>query len=132
MLVKDFGYAETSQRTGIKEGTLRQWARRFHWHTPFVHSQVVTTVTQSPATAHAEALAERKAQSRSLLSEYQVRAATEAAAHAQPLSITRQVNDLASIHSKVWPEDQSKPTHFTLNQLNINSLSVDDTQTLDA
>ncbi len=125
MLVKDFGYDETSKRTGIKAGTLRQWARRFNWHTPFVHSQVVTTVTQSPVNAHAEAIAERKQQSRALLSEYQVKALHEATAHEKPLSITRQVNDLASIHAKVWPEEQTSGNSFSLNVLNLNMFSDD-------
>ncbi len=132
ILVKDFGYAETSARTGIKEPTLRQWAKRGKWNTPFVHSQVVTTVTQRPADAHAAALSERKQQSRALLSEYQVRAATEAAAHEKPLSITRNVKDLADIHSKVWPEDQTKEANFSLNVLNLNMFSDDSTPELDA
>jgi hypothetical protein len=76
-------------------------------------------------------MAERKAQSRTLLSEYQVRAATEAATHKKPLSITRQVNDLASIHAKVWPEDQTKEANFSLNVLNLNMFSDTDGPTLD-
>jgi hypothetical protein len=125
MLVADIGYQETQQRTGIPANTLYQWARRFGWNQPIVHSQTVRTVRQAPADAHSAILAERKAQSRSLLSEYQIKAATEAAAHEKPLSITRQVSDLASIHAKVWPEDQTNSNAFTLNVLNMGSLDVD-------
>ncbi len=70
ILVKDVGYDETSKRTGIKPGTLRQWARRFHWHTPFVHSQAVTTVTRSPADAHADALADHECKTKLGLAKY--------------------------------------------------------------
>ncbi len=122
MLVADVGYQETEKRTGISANTLYQWSRRFGWSQPVVHSQTVRTVRQTPADAHSAILAERKAQSRSLLSEYQVRAATEASAHPKPLSITRQVNDLASIHAKVWPEEQGTNTQFSLNVLNLNML----------
>ncbi len=127
MMVADFGYQETEQRTGIPANTLYQWARRFGWNQPIVHSQSVRTVRQAPADAHSAILAERKAQSRTLLAEYQIKAATEAAAHAQPLSITRQVNDLASIHSKVWPEEQTTSNVFSLNVLNLTMLDGDDT-----
>ncbi len=122
MLVADVGYQETEQRTGIPANTLYQWARRFGWNQPIVHSQSVRTVRQAPAEAHSAILAERKAQSRSLLAEYQIKAATEAAAHEKPLSITRQVNDLASIHSKVWPEEQTASNVFSLNVLNLTML----------
>ncbi len=123
MLVAAVGYQDTARKTGIPANTLYQWARRFQWNTPIPHGQAVRTVRQAPADAHGAILAERKAQSRTLLSEYQVRAATEAAAHDKPLSITRQVNDLASIHAKVWPEDQGNTTQFSLNVLNLNMLA---------
>ncbi len=92
ILVKDVGYDETSKRTGIKAGTLRQWARRFHWHTPFVHSQAVTTVTQSPADAHATILAEHERKTKLGLASY-------AATQADHLAKNGKLKDSGHVHN---------------------------------
>ncbi len=131
ILVADVGYNEASRQLNIPAPTLRQWAHRGQWSTPMRTDERVTLVTRSPADAHSVVMSERKAQSRTLLSEYQVKALHEATAHEKPLSITRQVNDLASIHAKVWPEDQTQSATFSLNVLNLNMLSSEDGPTLD-
>ncbi len=131
MLVAEIGYKETEARTGIAANTLYQWSNRFGWNKPIEHSQAVRTVREAPADVLSATLAARKQESRAKLSEYQVRAATEAAAHEKPLSITRQVNDLASIHAKVWPEEQGSTAQFSLNVLNLNMFSDTDGPTLD-
>ncbi len=78
MLVADLGYAETSQRTGIKEPTLRQWSKRFGWSVTRPHAQAVTSVTRAPADAHADALAELEAQTRLSLAKSAARMSHEA------------------------------------------------------
>ncbi len=92
ILVKDFGYDETSKQTGIKPGTLRQWARRYHWHTPFVHSQAVTTVTQAPGDAHAALMAKLEVETRASLA----RSAANMAEQAQSAEL-KQSSDVHNV-----------------------------------
>lgn len=120
LLVIQHGQREAARLAGLNEDTVCSWAKRYGWS---VASKPQARTGNTPAVERiTDVLAERKAQSRSLLSQYQIRAATEAAAHEKPLSITRQVNDLASIHSKVWPEEQSSTQVFSLNVLNLSML----------
>ncbi len=125
LLVIEHGQKKASELSGEPYEKVRKWTQRGNW----LSSQSVPT--RGTVERITDVLAERKAQSRTLLSEYQVRAATEAAAHEKPLSITRQVNDLASIHAKVWPEDQTQSATFSLNVLNLNMLSEDQPMTSD-
>ncbi len=127
VLVVQHGQREAARLAGLNENTVRSWAMRFGWS----KNEVQPNRNHSVSDNVAATLASRKAQSRTLLSEYQIKAATEAAAHEKPLSITRQVNDLASIHAKVWPEDQTQGATFSLNVLNLNMLSEDQPETLD-
>ncbi len=130
LLYLEHGHQKASQLSGVNYDLVRQWAHRGNW-TPARNQAMSQDVTKTVADNVAATLAARKQESRARLSEYQVRAATEAAAHAKPLSITRQVNDLASIHSKVWPEEQGNAAQFSLNVLNINMFSDTDTPSLD-
>ncbi len=123
LLVIQHGQREAARIAGLNEDTVCSWAHRYGWS---IASKPQARTGNSPTVERiTDVLTERKAQSRSLLSEYQIKAATEAAAHDKPLSITRQVNDLASIHSKVWPEEQTSGNSFSLNVLNLNMFSDD-------
>ncbi len=128
ILVKDLGYDETSKRTGIKAGTLRQWARRFQWHAPFVHSQAVTTVTRGPVDAHAEALAHHEGQTRLTLAKYASNAAAAIHKSVHPTRYTRQAKDIAGVMATVHRQDEGKQGNaFSLNVLNLNMFSESDT-----
>ncbi len=120
LLYLEHGHQKASELSQVPYATVRKWASRYGW-TEVCHN--VTNATSIAADNVAATLAARKQESRAKLSEYQVRAATEASQHPKPLSITRQVNDLASIHAKVWPEDQGNTTQFSLNVLNLNMLA---------
>ncbi len=131
ILVADLGYAETSQRTGVKEGTLRQWSKRFGWNQIRQHSQAVTTVTTRPADAHAEALAHHEGQTRLTLAKYAHNASRAIHRSVHPAKWTKEAKDLASVMATVHRQDEGKGQSFSLNVLNINSLSLDKEQTLD-
>ena len=118
ILYLQHGHQKASELSGVEYDTVRQWAHRYDWN-----NRSVTNVTKTIADNVAATLAARKQESRDKISEYQVRAAGVASVHPNPLSITRQVNDLASIHAKVWPEDQTKEVSFSLNVLNMNMLA---------
>jgi hypothetical protein len=125
MLALEVGVRQAARQLGLSEDRVRNWSSRYNWLQASSPHRTTPLTPNTPGDILQATLAARKQESRAKLSEYQVRAASEAAAHAQPLSITRQVNDLASIHAKVWPEDQTNSNAFTLNVLNMGSLDVD-------
>ncbi len=126
MLAIEIGVRPAARQLGLDEDRVCQWSHRGNWFPalPDVQRSNVSTVSK-PGDVLQATLAARKQESRAKLSEYQVRAASEAAAHREPLKITRQVNDLASIHAKVWPEEQTSGNSFSLNVLNLNMFSDD-------
>ncbi len=65
MLVADIGYTEAAKRTGIKRDTIYKWGQRKGWKQPLAHAQTLTVqCVQSPADAHAAALAEHERETR--------------------------------------------------------------------
>jgi hypothetical protein len=99
MLVATLGYEEAAQRTGIKAGTLRQWARRFNWNQPIVHSQTkaVTTVTK-PADALRESLSDDSKATRIGFS----RAARKVATHLQEQAAEQLTMPATAISASKW------------------------------
>ncbi len=117
MLVADLGYDETSKRTGIKQGTLRQWAKRFAWSKPFVHSQAVTTVTCSPADAHAEALAEMESQTRVGLAKFARQAVGQINKSVHPAKYTTEAHNVAKTAAIVhrWDAKSENSQNVVVN-----------------
>ncbi len=129
-LALEIGIRPAARKLGVNEDTACSWADRYGWDisgTKPGPENSASRLQANPIDVLQATLAARKQESRAKLSEYQVRAATEAAAHEKPLSITRQVNDLASIHSKVWPEEQNTVNAFSLNVLNLTMFDSTDT-----
>jgi hypothetical protein len=78
MLVLNIGYAKTSEQTGIKQATLRQWASRGQWFTKAKpHAQAVATVTKAPADVLTDELQQNEKQTRLSLSRYTAKAAKD-------------------------------------------------------
>ncbi len=126
MLVQDVGYQETEARTGIAANTLYQWARRFGWSQPVVHSQAVRTVRQSPADAHSDILAEHERETRLSLARSARKLATEA--ESAKLNESNHILNVAKTAGIVhkWG-DEKQNVSFSLNVLNLNMLSDDET-----
>ncbi len=125
LLAIEIGLRPAARKLGLNEDTVCSWAKRETWFASPANPQTLQAPQAKPGDVLQATLQARKQESRAKLSEYQVRAATEAAAHREPLKITRQVNDLASIHAKVWPEEQTSGNSFSLNVLNLNMFSDD-------
>ncbi len=125
VLSADHDLKTVSDLTNVPYANVRQIVSRSSRKTDMSH--IVTNHVETVANRLQDSLQQQKRESRALLAEYQIKAATEAAGHPKPLSITRQVNDLASIHSKVWPEEQGASNVFSLNVLNLTMLDGDDT-----
>ncbi len=117
MLVADLGYAETSQRTGIKEPTLRQWSKRGNWNVTRQHSQAVTTVTRAPADAHADALAEYGSETRLGLAKYARQAVGQINASVHPARYTKEAKDIAQTASIVhgWDKGDKDQAQVAVN-----------------
>ncbi len=125
MLVAQLGYEKTSEQTGIKSGTLRQWAARFDWNSPIQHSQATVTTVTKPSVVLSQTLAEHAEQTKLGLSAYARRQAEHLASEGK-LSDHGAFRNIASGASTLhgW-NAEAKPSHFSLNVLNINTLSVD-------
>ncbi len=134
MLALELGMAEASRRTGIPDGTIRQWANRGHWFDPVPipvtkQKQPVTGVTK-PADVLAQVISENKLATRSGLAQFTADAATKLAKSKGNLKNTRPAKDIADIMSKVWTEGGASTT-FNLallcNQAAIQVVSGTDT-----
>lgn len=122
MMVADFGYAETSARLNIKQGTLRKWAHDGKWKQPFTHSQAVTTVTE-PSVAHAEALAELKGQTKLSLARSAARMAKDC--EELPVKHAKLAHTVAQTYGIVHEIGENKgQAPFTLNVLNMGTLDL--------
>jgi len=130
MLVLNLGYQRTSERTGIKQATLRQWAKRFAWKPN--HSQETVTSVTKPSQVLADELAENERETRLSLSRYARRAAKDSEqATLKDAPYVKGVAQVAGITHK-WGDQEGKASHFTLNVLNLNSLEVREEPTLEA
>jgi len=129
-VVLELGYELAGQRLNIKPATLRQWARRFHWNEVRRHAQETVTTVTSPVQILADELAENERETRLSLSRYARRAAKDsenATLHHAPF-----VHKTAQIAGIVHKWDSEKAgQQFTLNVLNINSITENMGQTLD-
>ncbi len=119
--VMELGYAKASEKLDIKQPTLRQWARRFGWHKPFIHSQAVTTVTK-PVDAIVNELQTHERETRLSLARSARKLATEAEnAELGQSGHALNVGKLAGIVHK-WG-DEKQNVSFSLNVLNLNMLT---------
>lgn len=123
LAVIELGYNGASQRLGIKPGTLRQWARRFRWNVTRSHAQETVTTVTLPSVAVESELAENERETRLSLSRYARRSAKNAeSATLRDSPYVHKAAQVAGLAFK-WGSDD-KPSHFTLNMLNINSLQL--------
>lgn len=123
MLVADIGYQETAKRTGIAYATLRQWAKRYRWHATPQHSQAVTTVTQRPAEAHAEVLAEHERETRLSLAKASRRMAKDC--EELPVRHAKLAHTVAQTMAIVHRQGEgSAGQSFNLNVLNLADLKL--------
>jgi hypothetical protein len=123
MLVLNIGYAKTSEQTGIKQATLRQWASRGQWFTKAKpHAQAVATVTKAPADVLTDELQQNEKQTRLSLSRYTAKAA--AAAEAATLRDAPTVKALAETAAKTYPGWIPKDDQQAQVAVNIAILGV--------
>lgn len=130
LLAIEFGVREAARKLGLNEDRVRQWSSRYKWFKPIADTQKsnVTTVTK-PADVLLDELAENERETRLSLSRYAKRAAQDS--ERASLRDAPYVKAAAQVAGIVHKWDSEKPgQQFTLNVLNINSLSMDNGETL--
>ncbi len=129
MLVLDLGYEKTSERTGIKPATLRQWAKRFAWKVS--HSQQTVTSVTKPGDVLLDELAECERETRLGLARYSKRAAKSAEeASLRDAPYVHKAAQVAGIAFKWDAKEQQNNTVVNVAILGIQPADVQ-VQTLD-
>src|SRR5262249_11707480 len=120
------GVREAARQMQISEDAVRQRSKREGWMVSAKASaqralaKPVTRVSPdavSPADALANVLSERKERSKLGLSKYAAEAAERAGESDGDLDLSRNVRDVAAVHSTLWPE-QNQENILNLNVLN--------------
>jgi hypothetical protein len=119
------GLREIARKMDIPDGTVLAHAKRHSWtqqiqvatrQLAVMQSDAITPV-QSVTQSLAAILSERKERSKLGLSKYAAEAAERAGESGGDLRLSRNVRDVAAVHSTVWPE-QHQENILTLSVLN--------------
>ena len=111
------GVREAARQMGISEDAVRQRSKREGWMTSVkattqrALAKPVTTVSPdvlSPADALANVFSERRDRTKLGLSKYAAEAAERAGESDGNLALSRNVRDVAAVHSTLWPEDHNE------------------------
>ena len=111
------GVREAARQMGISEDAVRQRSKRERWMTSVkattqrALAKPVTTVSPdvlSPADALANVFSERRDRTKLGLSKYVAEAAERAGESDGDLTLSRNVRDVAAVHSTLWPEDHNE------------------------
>ena len=123
VLPADHDLKTISELTNVSCANVRQIVSRFQRKQGL--SQIVTNPVQQVAERISDELADNERETRLSLSRYAKRAAKDAeGASLKDAPYVKSAAQVAGIVHK-WDSDSSKGNHFTLNTLNINSLTVD-------
>lgn len=135
LLAIEYGIRETARKTGINANTLLSWSKRYAWF-----AQPASVIKQNgnaisaikpTGTIVLEDLAEHERDTKLSLARYARKAAQDnEKAGIEQASAMHKVGQLAGLVYK-WGEQGKTGNQFTLNVLNINSLAIDQEQTLD-
>ena len=107
---------EIARKMNIPEGTVLAHAKRHGWTQQIQAATGQLTVMQSDAITPVQSvpqslaaiLAQRKERTRLGLSKYAVEAAERAGESDGDLRLSRNVRDVAAVHSTLWPEDHNE------------------------
>src|SRR5262245_33383103 len=131
------GVREAARQMGISQDAVRQRSKREGWMaSPKAIAQralakPVTRVSPnavSPADALANVLSECKHRSKLGLSLYTATAAERAAESSGDLRLSRNVRDVAAVHSTLWPEDHKERGLLCIGLL-TGEIPIPDAQT---
>jgi hypothetical protein len=108
-LVAVYGPREAARQAGLPFGTVSSWCRRFSWKKA-ARIERTTGINgasliagKDAADALSDALNSHKEASTLNLAKFTERASSKAARHGDPLSVARNVRDVAQVYRTVWP-----------------------------
>ena len=110
------GLREIARNMNISEGTVLAYAKRHGWTQQIQAATQQALVKQSDAITPVQSvpqslvaiLSERKDRTRLGLSKYAAEAAERAGESDGNLALSRNVRDVAAVHSTLWPEDHNE------------------------
>jgi hypothetical protein len=110
--VSGIGLREIARKMNISEGTVLAHAKRHGWTQQIQvateqQSDAITPVQSVPQSI-ASILNDRKDRTRLGLSKYAAEAAERAGESDGDLTLSRNVRDVAAVHSTLWPEDHNE------------------------
>jgi hypothetical protein len=119
------GLREIARKMNIPEGTVLAHAKRHGWtqqiqvatQQALVKQSGAITAVQSVAESLAVLMSERKDRTKLGLSKYAAEAAEQAGESDGDLRLSRNVRDVAAVHSTLWPEDHNDRGILNLNVL---------------
>jgi len=131
LLAIEYGIRETARKTGLNANTILSWSKRYSWFTqpPSVVKQngnAISAIKPSGEVVMDE-LADNERETRLGLSKFARHAIGAINKSVHPVRYTKEAHDIAKVAgiTHKWGDDTAKGNHFTLNTLNINSLTVD-------
>ncbi len=135
MLAMEIGVRPAARKLGVNEDTACSWADRYDWNISGKatngrpHS--ASTLQANPADVLQSELASHEHGTRLTLAKYAHNASRAIHKSVHPAKWTKEAKDLASVMATVHRQDEGKGQSFSLNVLNINSLSLDQEHTSD-
>lgn len=132
MLYMELGAAETARKTGIPDGTIRQWAARGNWQAAFLPQRqlppsirpVTVTGVTKPADALAQILAEDRDATR-LAASRNVKRAMQSYDDEDATTIRSEADrmkSLVTVAEKSQDWESGKPTPATMVSIQVLSL----------
>jgi hypothetical protein len=106
------GVREAARQMGISQDAVRQRSKREGWmaspKTVAQRALAKPVTSVSPADALGNVFRERKHRTKLGLSKYAAEAAERAGDSDGDLALSRNVRDVAAVHSTLWPEDHNE------------------------
>ncbi len=133
MLALEIGVREAARRLGLNEDRVCKWSERGNWFSTPKHinsSQALVSTVSRPSVVLTDEITRLEGETRTSLARSAAHLAKQGeSAELNASGHVRNAAQVAQIAFK-WRDDE-KPSHFTLNQLNINTLAIDQPSTLD-
>ncbi len=131
LLAIEIGVREAARRLGLNEDRVCKWSERGKWFSTPTHINASATIVSSvskPGDILVNELARLEGETRTSLARSAAQLARQGEnAKLEASGHVRNAAQVAQIAFK-WRDDE-KPSHFSLNVLNINTLSIDSPDT---
>ncbi len=125
LLAIQIGLRPAARKLGLNEDTVCSWSDRGKWFAQPANPQTLQAPQARPGDVLLEELQTHEHGTRLTLAKYAHNASKAIHRSVHPAKWTKEAKDLASVMATVHRQDEGKGQSFSLNVLNINSLSLD-------